>query len=306
MLEVYTRLKKKKNPLQGQVEANEYRVSGKVPGRVLQILVKEGQYVKKGDLLAVIEAPELDAKMLQAQAAEAAAVAQNEKADNGAQPQDIQSAFELWQKAKAATEVMEKSYVRIKNLTEAGVMAQQKLDEITAQRDAAVATEHAAELQYEKAKLGARVEDKKAARAMVERAQGAVNEVSSYKGETRLYALADGEVSEIFPQVGELVGTGAPIMSVVMLNDMWVTFTVREDALSPFKMNAVLKANIPSMDNKPILFEVFNVKPMEDFATWKAAKPTGQYDVKTFEVKARPKEPVNGLRPGMSVLLNME
>lgn len=288
--------------IQGQVEVTEYRVSSKVPARILEIKVREGDRVKKGDVLAILEAPDVEAKLQQAKAAEEAAQAQSEKAENGAQKEDVQSAYEMWQKAKAATTVMQQSYTRIKNLTDEGVMPRQKLDEITAQRDAAVATEKAAKLQYEKALNGARQEDKKAAQAMVNRAKGAVSEVDSYVKETRLVASADGEVTDIFPQVGELVGAGAPIMNIAVTDDMWYTFNVREDHLVHFSMHQQVNVVIPALGDKTAKAEVFYMKDLGSYATWKATKTTGQFDMKTFEVKARPQQMPKGLRPGMSVL----
>lgn len=288
--------------IQGQAEVTEYRVSSKVPARVLEIRVKEGDFVHKGDVVAILEAPDVEAKKAQAEAAEDAAAAQSEKAENGARTEDIEAARELWEKAKAATEVMQKSYQRIKNLTEEGVVAQQKLDEITAQRDAAIATERAAKSQYDKAVNGAREEDKKAAKAMVNRAKGAVSEVNSYIKETRLVATADGEVTEIFPQVGELVGSGAPIMNIALMNDMWLTFNVREDHLTNFSVGKKVKVTIPALGNKEVDAEIFYMKDLGSYAAWKATKTTGQFDMKTFEVKARPAQKVEGLRPGMSVL----
>lgn len=206
--------------IQGQAEVTEYRVSSKVPGRILEFRVKEGDSVSAGDTLALLEAPEVIAKMEQARAAQAAAQAQNEKAMKGARQEQIQAAYELWQKAQAGVSIAEKSYKRVKNLYEQGVMPAQKLDEVTAQRDAAIATEKAAKAQYTMAKNGAEREDKLAAEALVNRAKGAVAEVESYIKETYLIASADGEVAEIFPKVGELVGTGAPIMNIAQLNDL--------------------------------------------------------------------------------------
>lgn len=241
-------LRKGPEIVQGQAEVTEYRVSSKVPGRILEFRVKEGQSVQAGDTLAILEAPDVQAKLDQARAAEAAAQAQNEKALKGARQEQIQAAYEMWQKARAGLEITEKSYKRIRNLHDQGVMSAQKLDEITAQRDAAKATEKAAKAQYDMAKNGAEREDKAAAAALVERAKGAVAEVESYIKETCLIAQAPGEVSEIFPKVGELVGTGAPIMNIAILEDMWVTFNVREDLLQGLGMNTEFEAFIPALD----------------------------------------------------------
>lgn len=288
--------------LEGQVDVTEYRVSSKVPGRIKKFYVEEGQYVHAGDTLAVLEAPEVTAKLEQAQAVENAAAAQSQKADNGARKEQIQGAYDMWQKAKVGVTIAEKSWARVKRLADEGVLPAQKLDEVTAQRDAAIATEKAAKSQYDMAVNGARIEDKEAARALVNQARGAIKEVSSYIKETYLLASADGEVTEIFPSVGELVGTGAPVMNVALMNDMWMTFNVREDNLKLFRMNQTVKVIIPAL-NKEVEAKVFYMKNLGSYATWKATKSTGQFDMKTFEVKVRPTKKVEDLRPGMSVLL---
>lgn len=295
-------LRKGPEIVQGQAEVTEYRVSSKVPGRILEFRVKEGQSVQAGDTLALLEAPDVMAKLEQARAAEAAAQAQNDKALKGARHEQVQAAYEMWQKAKAGLAIAEKSYKRVKNLTDQGVMSAQKLDEITAQRDAAVATEKAAKAQYDMAKNGAEREDKAAAAALVDRAKGAVAEVESYIKETYLIAQTAGEVSEIFPKIGELVGTGAPIMNIAILDDMWVTFNVREDLLQGLTMGTELEAFVPALD-KNIRLKVNYMKDLGTYAAWKATKTTGQFDLKTFEVRALPQEKVEGLRPGMSVIL---
>lgn len=288
--------------IQGQADVNEYRVSSKVPGRILEYRVKEGQFVHKGDTLALLEAPDVEAKLAQARAAEAAAAAQDRKAIKGARQEQISAAYEMWQKAKAGVTIAEKSFRRVSNLYDQGVVTAQKLDEVTAQRDAAIATEKAARAQYDMARNGAEREDKEAARALVDRARGAVSEVDSYVAETVLTASHDGEVTDIFPQVGELVGSGAPIMNVAIMDDMWVTFNVREDHLAGFAMNQTFEATIPALDNRKVQLKVFYMKDLGSYAAWKATKTTGQFDMKTFEVKAAPVVPVAGLRPGMSVL----
>jgi HlyD family secretion protein len=262
--------------------------------------------VKAGDTLAILEAPDVMAKLEQAKAAQAAADAQNDKAIKGARSEQIQAAYEMWQKAKAGVEIAEKSYTRVKNLYDQGVLAAQKFDEVKAQRDAAVATEKAAKSQYDMAKNGAEREDKLAAAALSERAKGAVAEVESYVDESYLIATADGEVTEIFPKVGELVGSGAPIMNVAIMKDMWVSFNVREDLLKGLTVGTTFEATIPALDNEKVKLTVYYMKDLGTYAAWKATKTTGQYDLKTFEVRARPETPVQGLRPGMSVILTAE
>ncbi len=288
--------------IQGQVEVSEYRVSSKVPGRILEIRVKEGDFVKVGDTLAILDAPEVRAKMEQARSAENAASAQEEMARNGAREEQIQGAYQLMQQAKAGAEIAEKSYKRVQRLFDEGVMSEQKRDEAFANYKAMEAQAKAAESQYQMAKNGARREDKMAAAALVGRAKGAVQEVSSYINETVQIAQMEGEVVDIYPKVGELVGTGSPIMNVAVMKDLWGTFNVREDQLGGMEIGKTFTAFVPAF-NKTIEMKVYYMKDQGSFAVWKATKANGQYDLKTFEVKARPVEAFEGLRPGMSLIV---
>ena len=287
--------------MQGQMETTEYRVSSKVPGRILEFRVKEGDKVKAGDTLAIIEAPEVMAKKAQAEAVKTAAVALNDKAEAGAREEQIQGAYELWQKAIVNRDIWEKSFKRVSNLYKEGVVSEQKYDETKAQYDAAVATEKAAKSQYDMAVKGAQKQDKEMAAAKVEQAKGVVEEVDSYIHETILLAYADGEVTDIFPHIGELVGTGAPIMNIAMMDDMWATFNVREDHLKKLPLGSRFTAEFPAL-GASVIMEVNYMKDRGDYAAWKATKQTGQYDLKTFEVRAVPVAKVEGLRPGMTVI----
>ena len=287
--------------MQGQMEVSEYRVSSKIPGRIMEFRVKEGDIVKAGDTLAIIEAPEVKAKKAQAEAVKTAAVALNDKAEAGAREEQIQGAYELWQKAIVNRDIWEKSFKRVSNLYKEGVVSEQKYDETKAQYDAAVATEKAAKSQYDMAVKGAQKQDKEMAAAKVEQAKGVVAEVDSYIHETILTAYADGEVTDIFPHIGELVGTGAPIMNIAMMDDMWATFNVREDHLKKLPLGSRFTAEFPAL-GASVVMEVNYMKDRGDYAAWKATKQTGQYDLKTFEVRAVPVMKVNGLRPGMTVI----
>ena len=288
--------------IQGQVEVSEYRVSSKVPGRILELRVKEGDYVKAGDTLAILDAPEVRAKMEQAQSAENAAAALELKAQNGARKEQIQGAFSVLQQAKAGFEIAEKSYNRVQRLFDEGVMSAQKRDEAFANYKAMEAQMKAAQSQYDMAVNGARMEDKMAASAQVGRAKGAVQEVNSYIHETVQIAQKEGEVTDIYPKVGELVGTGSPIMSIAMMDDMWGSFNIREDQLNGMQVGTEFMAFVPAF-NKDVKMKVYHLKDQGSFAVWKATKANGQYDLKTFEVKARPVEKMEGLRPGMSLVI---
>jgi HlyD family secretion protein len=289
--------------IQGEAEASEYRVSGKVPGRIEELFVKEGQTVHKGDTVAMIDSPEVRAKLAQANAARSAAAAQSSKARNGARSEQIQGAYQLWQQAIVQEDVMKKSLDRVSKLYEQKVVAAQKYDETKAQYDAAVAQTKAAKSQYDMAVNGARYEDKAAAQALVAQANGAVQEVESYLGELYLVAPADGIISAIYPKVGELVGQGSPVASVLDVEDIWFTFNVREDYLHGLKQGDGITVIIPALDGKEIPATVNYIAVRESYATWKATKETGMYDAKTFEVRAVPTQKTEGILPGMSAII---
>lgn len=290
--------------LQGQAEANEVRVSGKIPGRIDKFLVSEGMTVNKGDTLVLINSPELNAKLMQATSAEEAASAQNQKAIKGARAEQIAGAYELWKKAEVGAKLAEKTNNRVQNMYSEGVVSAQKRDEAEANYQASIATSKAAKSQYDMANNGAEKEDKLAALALVNRAKGAVSEVESYLSETVLVSPIGGEISDMFPKQGELVGSGAPIMNIVDLSDVWVVFNIREDLLSKISMGKEFDAVIPALGNKTIALKVSYIKAMASYATFKATKTTGGFDVKTFEIRAKPIATEEGLRPGMSLMVD--
>ena len=290
--------------LQGQAETTDYRLSSKVPARIKELRVQEGDRVCRGDTLVILEAPDIEAKLAQAEAAMRAAEAQELKTLNGTRQEQIQQAYEMWQQAKAGLEVAEKTYRRVDRLFEQGVMAEQKRDEAKAQYEARVASEKAAQAAYDMALSGARQEDKAAAGAQVHRAKGAVSEVTSYIEETLLLATADGEVTEIFPEVGELVGTGAPILNVACTEDVWFTFNIREDLLPGLKVGTETEVWLPAYD-RSIPVRITKMKDVGSFAVWKATKALDGFDLRTFEVEARPLQPLEleGVRSGMSAVM---
>ena len=288
--------------IQGEMEVEEYRVSGKVPGRILELRVKEGDLVKAGDTLAIIEAPEVEAKMVQARNAADAASAIAQMAQNGARKEQVQAAAQLLEQAKAGLEIDEKSYNRMKKLYEEEVVSAQKFDEAEAMYKSAQAQVKAAKSQYDMAVNGARAEERRAASATAGQARGAVQEVQGYVRETVQIAQMAGEVTDVFPKVGELVGTGTPIMSIAVMDDQWATFNIREDQLKDIKVGQEITVRVPAID-KETKMKVTSMKDKGSFAVWKATKASGQYDQKTFEVKARPTEAMKDIRPGMSVIL---
>ncbi len=293
-----------KEMLLGEADATEYRVSNMVPGHIDRLFVSEGDVVRAGDTLAHIGSRQVNAKMIQAKAARSAASAQSRKAKGGARDQQVQMAYQVWQKAQAAESVYKKSYDRVKGLYEKGVVSAQQFDEVDAKYKAAQADCAAAEQQYLMAKEGAQSEDIAAASALVNQAGGAVAEVQSYLDDSYIIAPCDGEVVELYVKLGDLVGTGAPVASILELSDNWFNFSIREDLLKDIKTGQSVKVRIPALGDNTYSCTVRSVKVMASYATWRATKTLGQYDVKSFDVKVVPQEDIEGLRPGMTAILS--
>lgn len=292
--------------VQGEVDATQVKVASKLVGRIDGLPIHKGDSVKKGQLLYTFLSPEIDAKMAQADAALKGAEAQSQKAKAGAQTEDIQAAYNSYLKAQAGTELAKKTFDRINNLYKDGVLPAQKRDEAETQYTAAKETENAAHALWMKARNGSRVEDKQAASAMVARAEGAIDEVKSYRKETAIYAPVDGEISDIIAESGELVSAGFPVVTLVDLKDCWITFNLREDLLADIRLGSILAARFPALGNKILNLKVTYIHNLGDFATWNATKTSGEFDMKTFEVHAVPVDYVTGLRPGMSAIVNWD
>ncbi len=290
--------------MQGEVVATEVSVSSKVPGRVAQVVVREGDSVKEGDPIAVLTSPEIDAKLEQAMAAKSAAEAEKSKADTGARKEQIREARNNWERARTGAELAATSFGRVDRLHADGVVPAQRRDEAEAAMKSARSVEDAARAGYEMALAGARVEDKAAAAALVRRASGAVAEVRAAADETTLRAPAGGEVARKNVEPGEIAPAGFPVVTLVDVADSWVVFQVREDRLEGFKMGAPLRGKVPALGGREIDLKVTLVASQGEFATWRSTKAQGGFDLRTFEVRARPPSPVEGLRPGMTVILS--
>lgn len=295
-------LKEPDEIIEGQADATSVRIAGKLPGRVTRFYVSEGDMVKAGDTLVHIHSSLAEAKLAQAEGMKTVAVASDRKVDAGTRHQIIQAAQDLVNQAAAATSITKKTYDRMQSLFTQGVISEQKRDEAKAAYDAAVAAEQAARSQLSLAREGAQREDKEAAAAMVDVAQGGIAEVESLLEDQYLIAPADGQIDQIYPEVSELVAIGAPVMSLLKVNDKWVTFNVREELLKDMPLGAEIEVMIPALDKKTVKAKIFYVRDLGTYATWRATKSTGQWDSRTFEIKARPVEDIPDLRPGMTAV----
>ena len=289
--------------VQGCVECRTYRASSKIAGRIDTMYVAEGQRVRKGEVLYTLTTPELATKLLQAEALHSAAEALDRKALSGARIQQIEAARNIWQKAQAGRMLAQKSLDRVQNLYKEGVVPAQTLDEAMANFEAMDATARAAKAEYDLALAGASTEDKQAAAAQVEQAQGAVDEVEAYIRDAVVYAPISGEVSTIVAESGELVGSGMPVVTILDLADMHVIFNIKETMLPNIRQGVRFEGYVPALDSD-VPFEVSYISPQADFATWSATRTRGGFDIRTFAVKAVPIENAEKLRPGMSVVVD--
>ena len=295
-------LNKPADIIEGQADATSVRISGKLPGRVMDIYVSEGDMVHAGDTLVHIHSSLAEAKLMQAEGMETVARTQDRKVDAGTRIQIINSARGLVEQAEAAVTITKKTYDRLQNLYSEGVISEQKRDEAKAAYDAAVAGRDAAKSQLELAIAGAQKEDKESAAAMVNVAKGGVAEVQSMLEDQYLVAPCDGQIDQIYPEVSELVMLGAPIMSLLKTSDKWMTFNVREDLLKDMPLGGEIEVMIPALDKEKVKAKIYYSRDLGSYATWQATKATGQWDSKTFEIKARPLEDLPELRPGMTVV----
>ncbi|GFI13226.1 hypothetical protein IMSAGC008_00755 [Muribaculaceae bacterium] len=288
--------------IEGQVEGTTIRISGKLAGRVQEFYAHEGDTVHAGDTLVRIHSSVMEAQLGQAEAMREVAAAQNKKVDAGTRMQIVNAAADLLRQAEAALTITRKTYERMERLYAEGVIAEQKRDEAKAAYDAAMAARDAAASQLSLAKAGAQREDKESAAALVQAAGSGVQQVQAVLDDSFLTAPFDGTIDQVYPEVGELVALGAPIMSLLRSDDRWVTFNVREELLADLAMGKEIRVMVPALGKKEITVKIYYIRDMGSYATWRSTKSTGSYDSRTFQIKARPTEDVPGLRPGMTVV----
>lgn len=283
----------------GLVDAAEVDVASKVPGRVKAVPVQEGDAVEEGQELAIIESDELEAKVSQATAATSAASARLRMAQRGVRKEDKEAAEGALTAAQHQADLAKKMFERMKTLLAAGSIPQATLDDAETKYNLAQDQLTIARTRLELAQRGARPEEIDALMAQVSQTQGVLAEVTSYDKERVQRAPLKAVVSKVILHKGELAATGNPILTLVDLDHPWVSFPVREDLLQRVKQGTTLQVELPAL-GVTVPMQVFNISALGDFATWRATSDKGGFDLKSFEVKARPTAPVAGLRPGMT------
>jgi HlyD family secretion protein len=288
--------------VQGMADADNINVAAKITARIAALRVQEGDHVTVGQPLFDLTSPEVNAKRRQAAAALDAARAAQSKAREGAREEEIRAAAANWHRAEAAEDLAQSTLRHIQALFAQNVVTQQRQDEAQAQAKSAAAAVAAARAQYDEALAGARRQDRDAAGAQVREAEGAVAEVEASYDEVLGRAPVTGEVEKKLADVGELVPAGYPVFTLVDLNETWVALYLREDQFRGVTIGRTLHGDIPALGVDRAAFRVYYISPAGDFATWRATRQSAGYDVKTFEVRARPVQPIANFRPGMSVL----
>lgn len=295
--------------LQGQIQVQQTPIAAKVAGRIAHIHVKEGDDIHVGTPLIDMDSPEINAKIEEAQAAKAMAQSQLDKANNGARPEEIQMAYHQYQAAKVAAELAKTTHQRIDRLTNEGLMSEQKRDEARTNHIASDNKAQAAKAQYELAKMGAREEDRTAAKAQLKQVEGKLKEALIAKKEANLKSPIAGRVDKIIAKAGQVVGQGVPLVSVIDPTDQSLALNVTEDHLQHFAIGKSFTATIPALSvngqTHEQMFIVYASSVLSDFATWRPTNSQDGYDMRTFEVLARPQYPNTQLRQGMSVLVEI-
>lgn len=290
--------------VQGYIECTSLRMASKIAGRIDKVFVEEGDSVSKGDTLYIISTPELDAKLQQVEAMLSGAKAMDAKAKSGTRKPIIHSAHDMWQKAKVAVTLAQKSYARVQRLYEEGVVSAQKRDEAYASLEAARATERAAKSQYLLAVEGASREDKAAAAAQVKQAKSVVEEVERYLADRVVYAPTDGIVETIVANAGEIVGSGYPVVTITENQTAKAVFNIPENLLPQIVCGKHFNAEVPAL-GKRVEFEVSYISVEANYATQSATSARGDFDIRTFEVKMNPLD-TEPLRAGMSVIIELQ
>ena len=291
-------------PLYGVMQAKTVDVAAKVTGRVETLPVHEGDTLSAGQLLMTLDIPEVEAKLKEVEALKSAATARQSLVDEGARPQEIRAAKAQMQRAQAGQELAQKTFNRVHALYREGLISKQKHDEALAQKKSADELLAAAKEQYDIALTGARTQEKQAATALTAQATGGVEQVQSLVKEKNVTSPIASEISRIYVEIGEVAAAGLPLATLVDLSDQWAVFNIREDDMPKITKGAVLSAEIPALNAKNVQFKVYFINPRGDYATWRATRQSSGYDLRTFEVRARPVQPVSDLRPGMSVIVN--
>ena len=226
--------------------------------------------------------------------------------DEGLRPEEKEAARAEWERAQAAADLDRRTFDRIAALFKDGLVSRERFDEARARMLASADQATAAKEVYDLAMSGSRAQQKTMAGAQTSEAAAAVSEVASLADNIELRAPHAGQVDTVVLVPGELAGAGFPVLTLVNLDDQWASFNIREESLPGIGMGHIMKARVPALGRDNIDFRVYYISPRASYATWRSTREDSGYDMKTFEVRARPVETIEGLRPGMTVLVDRQ
>ena len=291
--------------LQGRVEAETIHISTKVPSRIEEFYVSEGQTIKKGQALVRFLSPELEAKKEQAQAALQSALAFQSTVNRGAQQENIETLYANWQAMKTQADLAATTYKRGETLYQQGVISRQRRDEMLAAKTSGRETAEASYQQYARASRGSTEQQKSTADAQVAMAQAALKEANALTAETELHSPIEGTVSKTYGKATELVAMGVPVVSILEDHDLWVSLNIREDLYGSVYKTKTIQGFIPAL-NRQTTFKIKSIDAEGDFATIKTTRQTGGYYIRSFKFHLEPEQYLPDLKVGMSVLFKIE
>ena len=288
--------------LQGEVDAPEVIVASKAKGRVVERLIERGDDVKSGQLIIQLDSPELMAQLRSAQATRDEAKAQLDQSLHGTREESIRNLRANLAQAEAQYRNAQNDYNRNLSVAGKGYISKSELDASRRARDTAFQQVQAAKANLDEGINGDRVELRQQYAAALRAAEENLLQIQAQSDDLQVKAPVDGEVGPIPAEVGELLNAGSPLVTLIRVPDAYFVFNLREDILAHVRKGDKVKLRVPALKDKMIDTEVRYIAPLGDYATKRATRATGDFDLKTFEVRLYPSQPVDGLHPGMSTL----
>jgi HlyD family secretion protein len=290
--------------VQGEVDATRLDIAARVDGRVKEIPVERGQNVAAGAVLVRIDNPETLAKHGQMTAAKAVAEAQLANILAGTRPEVIAARKAALERAQAAQILAQKTFDRVQHLTEQGNAPQARLDQVTDNLHESERAVDQAKSAYDQAVNGYTREEREIARANLEKASADIQAVQSIVDQMAVYAPVAAQIYQRNVEPGEYVSPGVPLVTLIDLADVWIHFDLREDLVKTLKVGDRFDVRVPALGDRRITVEVKLIATKGEYASWRATRATGDFDLRTFSIRAYPVAPVPELRPGMSAYLD--
>ncbi len=287
--------------VQGEASADRVDISPRVSGRIAKLNVDVGDSVKSGEVIAVLESPQLVAALHLAEAALVVAQADLERV-NSTRPEVIAARKAEVEAAQADVVLYQTDAERQAKLVTTGASPQARVDQSTRNLESSLRAREAAQANLDLAIAGASKEERALAASKVEQAKATLDQQQTDVRELTIHAPIDGQVTTRVAELGENFSAGAPLFSIIDLQHPWFTFNLREDLIKGLAVGDVFNVRVPALKDGVVPVKVTTINAQGQYATWRATRATGDFDLRTFEVRAVPTSPVEGLRPGMSAI----